>query len=134
MAISDLIGGQVQMTFAPVSGVAPHAKTGRLRALAVTGLQPSALFPSLPTVAAALPGYEAGSMFSLLAPAKTPETIIRRLNQESVRFLTSAEAKEKFFNIGAETVASSPEQLADKIKSEMSRMGKVIKDAGIRAN
>ena len=134
VALSELIGGQVQMGFVPVSELGTHAKTGRLKALAVTSLQPSTLYSTLPTVAAAgLPGYETGSKFSLLAPAKTPDAIIARLNQEVVKFLSSPEAKQRFFDIGAETVGSSPEQLAATIKSEMARMGKVIQDAGIRS-
>ena len=71
-------------------------------------------------------------MTGIFAPAKTPAAIINRLNQEIVRVLNRAEVKEKFFNAGVEVVGSSPEQLAATIKSEMARMGKVIKDAGIR--
>jgi tripartite-type tricarboxylate transporter receptor subunit TctC len=132
-AISELLGGHIQLTFAAAPPVVAHAKSGRLRPLATTGAQPTPLLPGLPTVAATgLPGYEAGSMFSLLAPAKTPDAIIRRLYQDSVRFLDSTEGKEKFLTIGVETVGSTPEQLAAAIKAEMSRMGKVIRDAGIR--
>ena len=135
LAINDLISGQVQLTFFTATSVMPHVKSGRLRALAVTSAQPFALFTELPTVAAAgLPGYEATSVYCVFAPAKTPETIIARLNQEIVRFLKTAEAKEKFLNAGSEVVAGSPEQLAAAVKSDMARMGKVIKDAGIRAD
>ena len=69
----------------------------------------------------------------MFAPAKTPATIINRLNREIVRVLNQADVKEKFFNAGAEAVGGSPDELAAKIKSEIARMGKVIKDAGIRA-
>ena len=96
--------------------------------------QPSALAPGLPTVAASgLPGYESGTLHAVFAPANTPRAIINRLNQEIVRFINSPEAKEKFFNAGLEIVGSSPEQSMVTIKSEMARLGKVIKDAGIRA-
>ena len=123
----------MQMTFATAPSVAQHVKSGRLRPLAVTGARPTVLFPELPTVSATgLPGYEAGSMFGLLAPVKTPDSIVRRLHQDSARFLESADGKERFLNIGVETAGGTPEQLAAAIKSEMSRMGKVIKDAGIR--
>jgi tripartite-type tricarboxylate transporter receptor subunit TctC len=108
-------------------------KSGRLRALAVTSAQPSALFPNLPTVAVSgLPGYESVSVSAVFAPAGTPRVIISRLNQDIVRAITSAEVREKFLLAGAEVVASSPEQLAATVKSDMTKLGKVIKDAGIR--
>jgi tripartite-type tricarboxylate transporter receptor subunit TctC len=132
LAINDLISGQVQLTFVTATSVMPHVKSGRLRAVAVTSARPFALFPELPTVAASgLPGYEATSVGCVLAPAKTPEAIVNRLNQEIVRFLRTNEAKEKFFSSGSEVVGGSPEQLAAAMKTEMTRMGKVIKDAGI---
>ena len=132
-AIHDLLAGQVQLMFATASLAAPHIRSGRLRALAVTSAQPSALAPGLPTVAASgLPGYESISIYGIFAPAKTPATIITRLNQEMVRILNKADVKEKFLNSGVEPVGSSPEEFAATIKSDMVRMGKVIKDAGIR--
>jgi tripartite-type tricarboxylate transporter receptor subunit TctC len=131
--LNDLIASQVQLTFATATSVTGHLKSGRLRALAVTSAQPSILFPGLLTVAASgLLGYESGSTSGIFAPAKTPEAITRRLNQEIVRVLNRADVKEKFFNSGSEVVASSPEQLAATIKSDLAGMGKVIKDAGIR--
>jgi tripartite-type tricarboxylate transporter receptor subunit TctC len=133
-ALNALIAGEVQLSFTNPGAATPHVKSGRLRALAVTSAQPSALLPGLPTVAASgLPGYEAVSIFGLFAPARTPAAIINRLNQESVRFLNLAQTREKFLNSGVETVGSSPEQLAATVKSEMARMGKVIRDRGIRA-
>jgi tripartite-type tricarboxylate transporter receptor subunit TctC len=103
--------------------------------LAVTSAEPSALIPGLPTVAASgLPGYEAVVMTGMFAAANTPTAIINRVNQESVRALNQADVKDRFFNIGVEVVASSPEQFAAKVKSELSSMGKVIKSAGIRAD
>ena len=133
-AISALIGGEVQVMFATSSGAAPHVKSGRMRALAVTSAQPSALFPDLPTVAASgLPGYDAASIMCIFAPAKTPAALVGLLNREIVRVLNKADVKERFFKAGSEVVANSPEQLAATIKADMARMGKVIKDAGIRA-
>lgn len=132
-ALNDVIAGHVQVMFPTTAAGAPHVKTGRLKALAVTTAQPSALAPGLPTIAAAgLPGYESAAMFGMFAPTGTRDTIIQRLSQEIVRVLTREEVKEKFFNAGVETVASSPAQLAAIMKSDMARMGKVIKDAGIR--
>jgi tripartite-type tricarboxylate transporter receptor subunit TctC len=132
-ATNDLIGGQVQLMFGTANTIAPHLKSGRLRALAVTSPQPSELFPGLPTVAAAgLPGYESGTMQGLFAPAGTPAAVVNRLNQEAVIVLKRPEAKEKLFNGGVEVVASTPAEFAATIKSEMDRMGKVIKAAGIK--
>ncbi len=132
-AISDLMGGQVHLMFSTPVSATPHIKLGRLRALAVTSAEPSALAPDLPTVAAAgLPGYESTASTGLFAPARTPAAIVNRLSQEFVRALNRAEVKQRLFISGVETVGSSPEELAATIKSEMARMGKVIKDAGLR--
>jgi tripartite-type tricarboxylate transporter receptor subunit TctC len=131
--MADLISGEVQLAFATGGTVAPHIKSGRVRGLAVTSSEPSALFPGLPTVAASgLVGYEAATLTCVWAPAKTPAPVLNRLNQEIVRFLTLPETKERLLNAGLEPIASSAEQLAAKRNSEISRMGKVIKDAGIR--
>ena len=114
-AVTALISGEVQMTISDASLLMPHAKTGRLRALAITGAEPSAMVPGLPTVAASgLPGYESVSVTGIFAPAKTPVAIINRLNQEVVRFLRTPEAKAKFDDI----VGNSPEQFAAMIKAD----------------
>ena len=131
-ALTALLAGELQLMFPTAGAVTPHFKAGRVRALAVTSAEPTALFPGVPTVAAVLPGYESISIYGVFAPAKTPRTIIDKLNQEIVRFLNRSEVKEKFFTAGMEAVGSSPEQFAATVKSEMTRMGKVIKDAGIR--
>ena len=132
LAINDLISGQVQLTFVTATSVMPHVKSGRLRALAVTSARPFALFPELPTVAdSGIPGYEATSVGCVLAPARTSEAIIQRLHQEIVRFLSTNETREKFFSSGSEVVGGTPEHLAAAMKSEMARMDKVIRNAGI---
>lgn len=134
-ALTDLIAGQVQMTFGNALSVAPHVKSGRVKGLAVTSAQPSPLFPDLPTVAATgLPGYELISPFGMFAPARTPRPIINALNAEIVRVLNRPDSKEKLFNLGMEVVGSSPEQLEAMVKSETAKWRKVIKDAGIRAD
>ncbi len=133
-ALSALLSGEVQMLFATAASVTSHVKSGRLRTLAVTSLQPSALLPGLPTVAASgLPGYEADTIYGMFAPARTPEAIINQLNQETVRALNRPEVKDKFASAGVEVIASSPQKLAATVISEMARVGKLIKDAGIRA-
>jgi len=132
-ARTALLAGEVQMVFAGAEATLMSlVKSGKLRALAVTSPQPSVLAPGLPTVAASgVPGYESGSLDCIFAPAKTPPSIILRLNQEIVRVINQSEVKQKLFNAGVETVGSSPEELAAKIKSEMARLGNILKDISI---
>ena len=132
-AVNDLLGGQVQLMFATAGSVMRHVTSGRLRALAVTSAYPSPLAPGLPTVASALPGYEMVAIYALAAPLKTPAAIVRQLNQAVVQSLTDADLKERFLVSGMEAASSSPEVLAARIKSEIATVGKLIKDAGIRA-
>ena len=134
-AMPDLLAGQVQLMFITAPGAAPHVKSGRLRALAVTSLQKSALAPNLSTVAeSGLPGYQVTTQFAILAPAGTPPAIVNRVNQEVVRFVVRPDIKEKFFNAGLEVVGDSPEQLAATVRTEINVLGKLIKSAGIRAD
>ena len=130
--VIGVLSGEVQMIFVGATSVASHTKSGKLRALAVTSAQPSALAPGLPTVAAAgLPGFEFVGIDLVFAPAGTPAAAINRLNREMVRFLNTAGARERLFNSGVEAVGSSPEELAATMKSEMTKLGKLIKDLGI---
>ena len=134
-AITDLVGGRLQLMFPTTVSGAPHVKSGRLRALGVTSATPSTLMPGVPTVAASgLPGYEAITIFSAFAPAGTPRPVIGRLNAEMVRFITRADVKEAMFRDGMEVAGGTPAQLAATMKSELVRMSKVIKDAGIRVS
>ena len=134
-ALNDLLSGRLQLMFPAAASAMPHVKSGRLRALAVSTAQPSALAPGLPTVAASgLPGYEAAFLTALHAPAKTPAPIIARLNQEIVRVLNEPDVKERLFGIGVEGVGSSPEALADTMKAEVTKWGRLIREAGIRSH
>ncbi len=132
-AVTALVSGEMQLSIATSGSVTQHIKSGRLRVLAVTSAKPSTMFPGLPTVAASgLPGYEAIQMQSVCAPAKTPAAIVRRLNQEIVRVLNREDSKQKLWNFGVEVAATTPEELAAAIKSDMATWDKVIKSAGIR--
>ena len=131
-AATALVGGEVQLLFATPNAAISFVKSGKMRALAVTSAEPSALLPDLPTVAATVPGYESVTVSGVFAPAKTPAPIINRLNQEMVRVLNRPEVKEQLFNSGVEPVGSSPSQFAAAVKSETVRLAKLIKDAGIR--
>jgi tripartite-type tricarboxylate transporter receptor subunit TctC len=133
VALNDVIAGSVHLLFATATSAATHLKSGRLRALAVTSAQPSALFPGLPTVAGAgLPGYESASTTGIFAPAGTPEPILDRLNQEIIKVLRSAVVRERFMSAGSEIIAGSPEQLVALMKSDTARLGKVIRDTGMK--
>lgn len=133
-AVNDLLGGQVHVMFPTTAAGLPHVKASRLRALGVTSLQPTALAPGLlPVAESGLPGYESVVMYALFAPAKTPAPIVKRLHTELAQYLKSAGGTERLFNAGVEAVGSSPRELAMAMESEMSRMGKLIKDARLRS-
>jgi tripartite-type tricarboxylate transporter receptor subunit TctC len=132
-AVIGLLSAQAHMMFAPAAVAMPHVNSGKLRGLAVTTAQPSALFPQLPTMASAgVPGYESIAMFGEFVPAGTPMSIVNRLSQEIARCMQRPDVKEKFLNAGVESVGTSPENFASIVKSEMTKWGRLIKDAGIR--
>jgi tripartite-type tricarboxylate transporter receptor subunit TctC len=132
-AITALIGGHVQLMFSAAGSVAPHIRSGRLKALAVTSAGPSALVPGVPPVSAALPGFEVVSIIGFLAPARTPDAVVNRLSQEITRVLTRPEIRERFFASGAEAIGSTPEHFGQELRAEMDKWGKLIKAAGLRA-
>jgi tripartite-type tricarboxylate transporter receptor subunit TctC len=133
-ALTGLMSGEAHMTITDVGLAAPHTKSGRLRALAVTSAQPSALAPGLPAVASSgVPGYEAIGMTGMFAPAKTPAAIISRLGQEILRTLSQPEVRDRFLNSGVEPVGGTAEQFAAAVKSDIDRLGKLIRDAGIKS-
>ncbi len=132
IALSDLVGGHVEMMISNAASVTPQVKAGKLKALGHTYTRPTTLAPGLPPVSAALPNYEAVTILGIFAPAGTPPAIVNRLSQEMTRALNKPEVKEKLFNIGMEAVGGSPEQLQAAVKGEMVKWGKVIKDANIR--
>jgi tripartite-type tricarboxylate transporter receptor subunit TctC len=131
-ALIALVSGEVQTAFATASSGMPYIRSNRLRALAVTSLGPSPLAPGLPPVSATVPGYEVLSLIGVFAPAKTPSAIVARLNAEMTRILRQDDIKGKIFSSGSESVGSTPEQLLATVKSEMDRIGKMIKAQGIR--
>ena len=132
-AVHDLVAGNVQVMFGSAGTVVPHAKAGRVRALAVTSAEPTILAPGLPTVAAAgLPGYESVQLTGMFAPARTPAGIVNRLQQEIAQVLQRPEVKERLFSYGIQAISSTPEEFAATIKTEMARMDKVIKASRLR--
>ena len=110
-ALTDLVGGQVQIMFDNLPSALPQIKAGKLRAIAVTSLKRAPVLPDVPTISeSGLPGFEASSWFGVLAPAGTPAPIVARINAEVNKWLQSAEAREKLLSQGAEAAGGSPEQ------------------------
>jgi len=132
-AITAILGGHVEVMFAPAGAIAPHLKSGRLRALAVTAPKPSALTPGMPTVAATVPGFEVVSVIGFLAPARTPDALVNRLSREIAQVLQRADVRDRFFKRGSETVGSTPEAFGAVMRTEIAKWGKLIKEAKLRA-
>jgi len=123
-----LLVGEVQLMFAALGPIVPHVKQGKVRALAVTTPNRSRLIPDLPPVGDTLPGYASEAVIGFFAPRKTSASIVKLLNHEIVQSLKAADSQ-VLFNAGVEVVGNSPEEFAGFIKSEMTRMGQVIKSA-----
>jgi tripartite-type tricarboxylate transporter receptor subunit TctC len=132
-AIPDLLGGRVTMMFSAPSNVLPLAREGKLRALAVTTLRRSSTAPELPTIAeSGYPGFESTEIYGLLAPARTPATIVRKLHLETVKALALPDLRAKLADLGMEGIGNSPDEFAAIIKSEIPKWAKVIKESGIK--
>ena len=133
-AMQAMLGGQIDSYFATPVAAGPHVKAGKVKALATTGPRRDPFMADVPTVAeSGYAGYEATNWYAYLAPAKTPKDIIDRLNREIVKALGSAEVKDLFAKQGLEAAPSTPEQLAGFMKREYDTWGKVVKEAGIKA-
>jgi len=131
-AVLDVIGGQINLMFAPLPVVVGHVKAGKIRAIAVSTAKRSVAMPELPTVSeAALPGYEAANSVGVLAPAKTPRDIVRKLNAEIARALNLPDVRERLLAIGAEPVANSPEEFAAVLRADLAKWAKVVKESGM---
>lgn len=134
-AMVDLIGGRISMSFASLPSAISHIRSGRLHPIAVTSEKRFPLTPDLPTVSeSGLPGFETTAWQGLVAPAKTPPAVIKRLNAESVYVLTQPAMRERLTQNGAVAVASTPEELWAFARAQIEKWGKVIKAAGITAS
>jgi tripartite-type tricarboxylate transporter receptor subunit TctC len=130
---TDLMAGQVLMSFDTMTPVLPHIKAGKLRALAVTTAKRSAALPDLPTLAeSGLAGFDQGTWFGLLAPAGTPKDVVAKLSAEVVKILKSPEIQKRWLEIGAESGTNTPEDMAATIRSDTERYAAVVKKAGIK--
>jgi tripartite-type tricarboxylate transporter receptor subunit TctC len=132
-AVTDLIGGQVQVAFDNAPNVLPHVKAGKLRALGVSTATRSPLAPELPTLAeSGVPGFDVEVWFGIVAPAGTPKDVVAQLNAEINRALALPEVKRRFAEQGVRTIGGTPEQFGAYLRSQMTRWAKVVKDAGVR--
>ena len=131
-AVTDLLGGQVQVMVAPTQSVMGHVKSGKLRALAVTGAKRSPSAPEMPTMAeAGVPGYESVGWFGLMAPAGTPRDVVLLLNREINRILQLPDVKARLLELGAEPASTTPEQFLEFIRNDNAKWAKLIKERGI---
>lgn len=128
---TDLVGGHLDIVFSDMAVMLPHVKSGRVRALAVTGPKPTPLVPGLSTVAETVPGFVLESWWGVLGPAGTPEAVVTRLNTELARILQLNDVKERFASLGVEAKSSTPAEFSALIKTEIVRYAKLIKDIGI---
>ena len=132
-AVTDLVGGQVQLMFDNIPSSLPQVRAGKLRALAVTGPKRSPVLPDLPTVAeAGLPGFSITSWFALFAPAGTPAKILLRLNKEAAKAIASAELTQQWAAQGIEPAGGTPEQLDAFRRTEAPKWGKIVRESGAR--
>jgi tripartite-type tricarboxylate transporter receptor subunit TctC len=130
-AITDMLGGQVQVIFDNMPSIIQHIRSGALRALAVTTLEPSGLLPDVPTVAATVPGYEASALFGMGAPKNTPKEIIAKLNSEINAILAEPDMKKRLVELGGEPLIQTPEKFGADIVAETEKWKKVIESANI---
>jgi tripartite-type tricarboxylate transporter receptor subunit TctC len=133
-ALTALLSGEVDMSYENSLVVLPHVKSGKVRALAVTGQKRSRLMPELPTIAETLPGYNASGWYGLFVPAATPKPIIARLSSESIKVLKMPDVIERLSSQGAEPVGSTPEEFGAYVRSEIDKWANLVKVANMKAD
>jgi tripartite-type tricarboxylate transporter receptor subunit TctC len=132
-ALTDTIGGQVQMTFASLPSVAGHIRGDKVRALAVTGTKRSPAFPGVPTLGeSGLAGFELSPWFGLLAPAGTPEAVVRKINADVAEALRDKDLLEKFAAAGADPYPTAPEQFARILQDDIQKWSQVVRTSGAK--
>ena len=134
-AVTDLLGGQVNMMFDNIPSSLPHIKAGKLIALAVTGAKRSPLLPDIPTIAeAGVPGYESYVWLGVVAPAGTPPEIIARLNAALAKTASTPSYRDRLTEQGYDVLSSTPEQMASSIRGEIAKWGKIVKASGAKVD
>ena len=133
-AVNDLVAGQVPLALENITGVLPHVRSGRLRALAIAASTRSSLLPEVPTMSeAGVPGFEASAWFGIMAPTGTPQAIVDRLNALMAKALDTPELKQRLAGLGSDPVHGSPDAFGAFIQSEIVKWGKVVKESGATA-
>lgn len=134
-AITDVIAGQVPLLWVSIPAAAQFVKSGKVKALAVSTVKRSAVFPDVPTMAeSGFKDFEVDSWYAMFVPANTPKPIVERLNKAALKVLAQPEVKEKLLNQGAEAVGDSPSQLAAVVKKELAKWKQVVKAANIKVD
>jgi tripartite-type tricarboxylate transporter receptor subunit TctC len=134
-AVTDVMAGQVPLLWVSIPAAAQFVKAGKLRALAVSTVKRSAVFPDVPTmVESGFKGFEVDSWYAMFVPAKTPQAIIDRMNNAAVNVLAQPEVKERLLGQGAEAVGDTPEQLSSVVKKEIAKWKQVVKSANIKVD
>lgn len=135
IGVIDVLGGHVQLLFGGIPTTLPHVQSGKLKSLAVTGLQRSTAAPTVPTVAeSGYPGFEVVQWFGAFAPAKTPRDIVLKVNAEINRAMALPEMRDAYARQGFDIRLSTPEAFAEYVKAELSKWSRVVKEAGIHAD
>ena len=129
----DLMAGHVITSFSTMPPIIPHIRAGRVKALAVTKDKRAAVLPEVPTIAETVPGYAMSTWYGAVVPARTPREIVTKLNQEMLKALAAPDVKERLASLGADIVATSPEETAAIFKTDLAKFTKVAKAAGIQA-
>jgi tripartite-type tricarboxylate transporter receptor subunit TctC len=134
-AVTDLIGGQVNYMFDSITSAKPHIASGKLRPLGLTTSKRSKSLPGVPTIAeSGLPGYDVTPWLAVFVPANTPKAVVQKLNTTLIASMSSPDVREKFENIGAEPIGSSPEEMSRYLSKEIDRWGKAITINNIKAD
>lgn len=134
-AMNDVMGGQVSMMFATVVAALPHIKSGKVRAIGLATAKPTSALPDVVPIAnSGVPGFDSSSWGGILAPAGTPKEVVNKLHEGVVKVLKMPDTKERLSALGAETIASTPDEFGDYIKSETDKWAKVVKASGAAAN
>lgn len=132
-AVTDVIGGRITMLFTTTISAAPHIKSGKMRAIAITSAKRQPSMPDVPTVGETLPGYQAEAFQGMVAPAGVPQAVVNKLSAEVARIIKLPDVAQRFELDGAEGVGSTPTGFAAFLNVEMQKWSKVIKDAGVKA-
>jgi len=133
-AVADLVGGQIALIFGNLPAVLPHAKSGKVRVLAIASAKRSPAIPDLPTMSeAGVPGFEASTWAGILAQGATPPAVVAKLHSDIMKVFAMPDTRERLIAAGSDPIGNTPKEFAAFIDAEIARWSKVVKAAGIRA-